>query len=107
MFVEGYVSMYVNIGDYRNYLATDGAALIMTRSRYEPKVPPRFRSTLSFLEIINPVVRAGERRGAAGSLHFDITFGDDAPPSRHVGPVIKRSATGSWMAAGTYLMVGE
>lgn len=108
MFVKDHVSMYFNRGDYRNYLATDGAVLMMTRSRYEPKIPStKFKSTLSFLEIINPSVKTGERRAAAGSMFFDIKSHDDEKPSRHVGPVIQRSATGSWMAAGTYLMVGE
>lgn len=107
MFVKDHVSMYVNRGDYRNYLATDGAVLMMTRSRYEPKLYPTFKSTPSFLEIINPVLRVGERRAAAGSLVFYVRPDDEAHPSRHIGPVIKRSATGAWLAAGTYLMVGE
>ena len=107
MFVKDHVSMYLNRGDYRNYLATDGAALMMTRSRYEPKLYPKFKSAPSFLEIMNPEYRVGSHRSIVGSLRFDVRPEQDEYPSRHIGPVIKRSATGSWLVAGTYLMVGE
>lgn len=108
MFVKDHISMYVNRGDYRNYLATDGAALMMTRSRYAPKIQTNnFQSIPSFLEVINPVVKVGERRAAMGSLAFFVRPITAAEQSYHIGPVIKRSTTGSWMAAGTFLMVGQ
>lgn len=105
MFVKDHVSMYLNRGDYRNYIATDGALLMMTRTRYAPGVSPRFETIQSFMEIINPLVKAGQRKAAMGS--FPVLVGSKDYPSYHMGPVIKRSATGSWMLGGTFLMVGE
>lgn len=105
MFVKDHVSLYLNRGDYRNYMATDGALLMMTRSTYAPGNSPQYETIQSFMEIISPTLKAGVRKAALGSM--TVSAGSKDYPSYHMGPVIKRSATGSWMLGGTFLMVGE
>ena len=104
-FVEGSLSTYLNVGDYRNYLATDGASLFLSRSAYYPT------KVTSYMQIVNPTLRTGVFAGIQLSTALfnepQATPGgiiDPFIPNR-IGPWVQRSATGSWMVAGSNMFV--
>jgi hypothetical protein len=109
-FIEGRISTYLNIGDYRNYIATDGASLFMSRSAYYPT------KKSSYVHIAAQELRSGMLGGITvglsrgGFVIFSPNLEEKADksvvfqPSR-IGPFVQRSATGSWMLAGSTILV--
>ena len=104
-YVEGQLSTYFYIGDYRNFVATDGASLFLSRSAYYPTLQS------SYLQVAIPGLRTGVfNQGTKGQVFFSPVLQKDAfdvpvfVPSR-MGPIVQRSATGSWMIAGSKILV--
>jgi len=83
-------AFFLNIGDYRNFLTTDGAILALSRSRYEQH--------FTFLEIVNPLWHTwplGYRstlmviRGAQHVIQSD--------QASRIGHMIRNFASGAWL----------
>jgi hypothetical protein len=95
-FAQDTLSYLFSRANYRNYFATSGAVLLMSRARYYPENQP------PFLEVLNPGVRSGIRFSAI----------DDVPVVKNLsgskmGPIMTRSATGSWFVGGDVVFVNE
>lgn len=104
-YVEGQLSTYLYVGDYRNYCATDGASLFLSRSAYYPKLQS------SYMQVVSPDLRTSVYGLSLRGQYFMSptlqTTASGMPifvPSR-IGPMIQRSTTGSWMLAGTDILV--
>lgn len=91
-FTQNVPSFYFSRGDYRNYGVTDGASFLMSRSRYNPS------NMAPFLEVLSPDLRAGIQQLAKAST---AVYTVNNETSHLMGPVLLRSATGSWMAGGS------
>jgi hypothetical protein len=91
-FVKDSKAFFVDLGDYRNYIATDGALMAASRSAYG--------DTQSLLELLPPRLKSGLRFGARGSLH--IKFLDKEIHSRSIGQLIRDSASGVWIVPGDF-----
>lgn len=103
IFVKDRPTLYFNRGDYRNYITTDGALLAVLRSAYFPVRQP------SLIEIMSADLRTGVRVDFpvdVGTLAIGRSQADGSSTGYHIGPMLRRSATGAWMVAGTLLTVG-
>lgn len=88
MFINGKLSFFVNFGEYRNYIATDGAIISSSRSAYIDQSP--------FLEFAPIELKSGKRFGTRNSLQF-------AQKDFHsIGQLIRNSASGAWMLPGDF-----
>lgn len=96
-FVKDKKSFYLNVGDYRNYLATDGALFFLSRSAYAPtKAAP-------FLEVLRPDLFHAQRLSARTSTKVL-----EIEKATSIGRLLRRSATGSWLISGDFgLQVNE
>lgn len=94
-FVRDKKSFYFERGDYRNYFVTDGALLFMSRSRYNPL------NRAPFVELIGANQRVSNRDERSRSNTIVTVAGGSV-----MGPIIQRSALGSWLIGGSTLQVG-
>lgn len=79
-FIEGRKTFFVNPGEYRNYIVTDGAVLALSRSSFGGRSP--------FLELVSGV------RGRIPWLRI--------PEAHSMGKLIRNSASGAWVASGDF-----
>jgi len=88
-------TFYYDRGYYRNYIATDGAMLFMSRSSF---YPVQLNGTL---EAINPVIHTGIIP-VAGAPRTLISS-----RSLSMGPLLLRSTSGSWMIGGDHVYTND
>lgn len=89
-FIKGLNTFFVNFGDYRNYIATDGAQIFASRSSFSNKSP--------LLEILPFQLKSGQRFGARNSITIDLK----AENTHSIGRMIRLSASGSWVIHGDF-----
>lgn len=87
-FFMNFKTFYLNVGDYRNNVVTDGALLLLSRSAY--KDTPPFVETM-----LSPHV---SRAYGARSNARIFTVKD----TQRIGKAIRRSMTGSWLIPGDF-----
>ncbi len=87
-------TFFYDRGDYRNFVASDGAMIFMSRSFYYPfRIP-------ALLESLDPALRT--------SVLVNRTSTQIVSPNTAVmGPILRRSATGSWMVSGGHLYAND
>ncbi len=78
-------TFFINVGDYRNYMATDGAIFALSQSRYLKKK--------LFLEILDPLWRTRAFRKSIESANKVIQEGS----AKHIGSMIRNGASGAWL----------
>ncbi|MCL5436824.1 MAG: hypothetical protein M1549_03045 [Candidatus Dependentiae bacterium] len=91
-------SFFTSRGDYRNYVACDGALLYLTRSGYYPYGAAR---CFGFVEALMPALRTGVGFAEQGAATLLTSTGVD------MGALLLRSAQGSMMAAGSRMYANE
>ena len=84
-FIQRTKSFFLNRGDYRNNVATDGAIMLLTRSRYQPQNRSPFVEVLPGLRLAKPF---------AARKALVVTQSSEA---LQVCKPIRRSATGAWI----------
>ncbi len=83
-------TFFVNGGEYRNYLVTDGAFIALSRSAFTGRSP--------LLEILPPLIKSGEAQGARN--RYPLLVVQDRAFS--IGKLVRNSASGAWMATGDF-----
>lgn len=77
-------TFFINIGDYRNGLATDGALMLLARSRYTASTP--------FVEILSPLWR---ERVVNKSVELSQRV-ISGTAGHHIGQIVRSTSSGSW-----------
>ena len=88
-FVKDKRTFFLNVGDYRNYIATDGALFFFSRSAYKQATP--------FLEQLSSDLHSGKRSAIKGRKKVL-----EIAEATSIGRLIRCSATGSWMIGGDF-----
>ncbi|MBA2307634.1 hypothetical protein H0W26_05895, partial [Candidatus Dependentiae bacterium] len=83
-------SFFVNNGEYRNYLVTDGSLIALSRSAFGGQKP--------LLELLPPRLKSGEINGARARTSL-VTVPD---PAFSMGKLLRNSASGAWMVIGDF-----
>ncbi len=95
LFMEDKPTFFADIGNYRNYFATDGAITLLLRSRYlEQPV---------LCEVLAPGIKSGTRYLHNLAVNLDLK----APDARALGPIIRSSSSGSWLVIGDFGIRGN
>lgn len=88
-FVKNTPTFYLNVGDYRNYLATDGAMMALSQSRYIDQPP--FVEMLTPNWQVNPIVRLLQQSvSRAQKVVQPIT-------AKSVDKMLREFASGAWI----------
>lgn len=104
LYVKGFEpSFYLNCGSYRNYMATDGTVLYLTRSSYYPYKD----HGAAFIDAPG----SDTRTGIAFTMQNRVVIASKLPQppatSCDLGPFVKRSAQGSFMTGGSAVFTNE
>ncbi len=87
--IQGINSFFTNIGDYRNYLVTDGALIALSRSSFSGKPP--------LVELLPPTIKSSDSAGNS-RVPFVVLPSDSCT----IGKIVRNSASGAWMAPGDF-----
>ncbi len=95
-FIEDIPSYFVNFGLFRNAFTTDGSLFFHAHDRDANEDP--------LLMLLPPGVRTGDRFTALRSSSIPL----DLKGTSHIKPIIRNTASGSWLVAGDFgLRVNE
>lgn len=90
LFVKDKRTFFVNLEDYRNYVATDGAIIGVSRSAYAGQSPKLF--------LLSHTLKSGQRFGGRNVVNLQLGLQDFCT----IGSMIKVSASGSWLVHGDF-----
>ncbi len=90
LFIQGLPTFFAHLGDYKNYVVTDGALIAVSRSAFG-KVPP-------VLELLPSTIKSGEA-GAGRNLVPFVMF---KKPDSSIGKLLRSSASGAWIVPGDF-----
>lgn len=88
-FVKNTPTFYLNVGDYRNYLATDGAIMALSQSRYIEQPP--------YVSLLGPKWRLG---GQPQRLQQAIERAQKVVQpltGKSIGKMVRQFASGAWL----------
>lgn len=91
-FVKDTKTFFVDLGEYRNFIATDGALMTASRSAYGDKI--------GLLELLPSHLKSGHRFGARGSI--SVKFLSKDKRACCVGQMLRDSASGAWLLPGDF-----
>ena len=83
-------SFFSNLGDYRNYLVTDGALIAVSRSSFSGNRP--------LVELLPPTLKSGESVSPRSRVPFIIL----PENSCTIRKLVRSSASGAWLAPGDF-----
>ena len=89
---DPYKTYFVSRGDYRNYVATDGALWLFSRNAYAPSRAP------AFVEVLPQAYRTMSTLGPSTSHAVWAAHNGSG-----MGPLCLRSSDGSWLVGGSYI----
>ncbi len=89
-YIRGVKTYFASLGDYRNYVVTDGALIALSRSAFGGAHP--------FMELLSPTLKSGEINGA----RVRITLLVLPSPFVSLSKLIRSSASGAWMVPGDF-----
>ncbi len=90
LFIKDNTTFFANLGDYRNYLVTDGALIAVSRSA--------FSGDRLLLELVSPTLKSGESNGTRGRVPFVVI----REQAFSMGKLMRSSASGAWMVPGDF-----
>lgn len=95
LFIKGPPTFFVNLGDYRNYIVTDGALYAVSRSAFNKNKP--------ILELLSPLLRSGQPQGGRSRISF-LNISENSPDlcARTMGKMVRDSTSGSWIVPGDF-----
>ena len=93
LFIKGVPTFFANIGDYRNYVGTDGALFSVSRSAFAGKNP--------LIEFVSPTLKSGQPLGARKRYTL-VPLGAGGLKSHAINKLLRDSASGSWMVSGDF-----
>lgn len=96
-FVRNLPTFFLSIGNYRNYIATDGTLVYLSRSKYIQQ-PVIFE--LLFPELLVSTVKRNAH--SKGTL-IDLA----ASGASAIGPIIRSSSSGAWLVVGDFGIRGN
>ncbi len=83
-------SFFLNLGDYRNFVVTDGSLIALSRSAFGGRRP--------LLELLPPGLKSGESAVGRTRVPFVIL----PENAQTIGQLIRSSASGTWMIPGDF-----
>lgn len=86
--LKGTNSFFANLGEYRNYVVTDGSFIAISRSSHRQSQP--------IVQLLSPALKGGE------SARVRVPFLLLPTDAQTVGGLVRSSATGSWMVPGDF-----
>ena len=90
LFILGPRTFFAPLGDYRNYVVTDGALIAVSRSAFGLQKP--------LIELLSPLLKSGQPQGARSRVIFTPLQSQAVA----VGKLIRDSASGAWMIPGDF-----
>lgn len=90
LFISNKTSFFVNLGNYRNYLSTDGALIFVSRSAYG--------SATAIAEVLPHRLKSGQRFGTRNSVRMQLGI-DNA---RSIGLITRNNSSGSFFVYGDF-----
>ncbi len=95
LFIRNVPTFFANLGDYRNYVVTDGALIAVSRSAFGASKP--------LLELLPPTLKSGQPSGARNRVIF-VNVQENHPGLQtfSMGRLLRDSASGSWMVPGDF-----
>ncbi len=94
-FIKDLSTFFAQLGDYRNFLVTDGALIAVSRSAYA--------KCKALLELLPPTLKSGQPGGARSRVSF-VNVQENSPGTQahSMGKLLRDSASGSWMVPGDF-----
>lgn len=83
-------TFFTTLGQFRNYVVTDGSLIALSRSAFRGQKP--------LLELLPSLIKSGEINGARARTLL-LTVPDN---SFSMGKLVRNSASGAWMATGDF-----
>ena len=98
--VENQKTFFINVGSYRNYMATDGAIFALSRSRY--------RDVPLFEELLGPTWKRTSVTVSQSQVAFRNALRVVTTKSHSIGHMLRSTGFGSWLVPGDFgLFVNE
>ena len=89
-FLKTKKSFFLDLGNYHNYLVTDGSFMAVSRSA--------FGKDPASLLMLPPSIKSSDRIGGQTITYFLPKI----PNAGTMGPLVRNSASGAWMATGDF-----
>ena len=88
--VRGKNTFFANVADYRNFVATDGSFIALSRSSFGGKAP--------LLELLSPTLKSGESTNVRANFPFLVLSLNE----QALGQLVRNSASGAFMVPGDF-----
>lgn len=94
LFIRNMPTFFANLGNYRNYVVTDGSLIAVSRSAFGRAKP--------LLELLPPTLKSGQPQGARSRVSFINVQESPGFKTLSMGKLLRDSASGSWMVPGDF-----
>ena len=90
LILRGKNTFFANVADYRNFVATDGSFIAVSRSSFGGKAP--------LLELFSPILKSGEAANVRANFPFLLL----SLQEQTIGQLVRNSASGAFMVPGDF-----